>query len=57
MEVLVGELLEDHYDPAYSRSIERNFSRIKDAVLVRLSDLSDEAFQAAAEEVIGLASE
>lgn len=57
MEVLVGELLEDHYDPAYSRSIERNFSRIKDAVLVRLSDLSDEAFQAAAKEVIGLVSE
>ncbi|WP_175626764.1 MULTISPECIES: tRNA 2-selenouridine(34) synthase MnmH [Oxalobacteraceae] len=54
MDVLVGELLGDHYDPAYSRSIERNFSRIKDAAIIRLTDLSESAFQVAAADVIRL---
>ncbi|RQO38561.1 tRNA 2-selenouridine(34) synthase MnmH [Herminiimonas sp. KBW02] len=53
MEVLVGELLEEHYDPAYGRSIERNFRRVKDARIVRLADLSMEAFRAAAGDVVG----
>lgn len=55
MEQLVGELLEDHYDPAYGRSIERNFSRIRDAELVHLQDLSEGAFQAAARQVLAFA--
>jgi tRNA 2-selenouridine synthase len=54
MDVLVSELLEGHYDPAYSRSIERNFSRVKDAAILRLTDLSESAFQVAAADVIRL---
>jgi len=55
MEQLVGELLEDHYDPAYGRSIERNFSRVRDAAVVQLQDLSGQAFHTAAEQIIALA--
>lgn len=55
MEQLVGELLEDHYDPAYGRSIERNFSRVGDAAPIRLQDLSAQAFGTAAEQVKALA--
>lgn len=55
MDLLVGELLEDHYDPAYSRSIDRNFSRVKDAAVIRLTDLSESAFQVAAANVMRLA--
>ena len=31
---LVGELLAEHYDPTYTRSIERNFPRAGDAIVV-----------------------
>ncbi|MGV3653394.1 MAG: tRNA 2-selenouridine(34) synthase MnmH [Noviherbaspirillum sp.] len=45
---LVEELLEQHYDPAYLRSIERNFGRIGQAPQVELEGISEEAFAAAA---------
>lgn len=51
MEKLVGELLRDHYDPAYSRSIERNFVHVKHAQQINLSGLSDAEFNAAAEQI------
>jgi tRNA 2-selenouridine synthase len=51
MEKLVGELLQDHYDPAYSRSIERNFVHVKDAQQINLSGLSDAEFNTAAEKI------
>ncbi|WP_076591495.1 tRNA 2-selenouridine(34) synthase MnmH [Herminiimonas arsenitoxidans] len=55
MEKLVGELLRDHYDPAYSRSIERNFVHVKDAQQINLSGLSDAEFNTAAEQISLLA--
>jgi len=33
-DALVGELLAEHYDPTYTRSIERNFPRAGDAIVV-----------------------
>jgi tRNA 2-selenouridine synthase len=48
---LVGELLQLHYDPAYTRSIAKNFPRIADAVSVSPSAVTDSAFQALAREL------
>ena len=45
---LVEELLEQHYDPAYLRSIDRNFGRIGQAPQVELEGISEESFAAAA---------
>jgi len=39
MPQLVDELLAEHYDPAYLRSIDRNFVRYGDAVPLALSDI------------------
>lgn len=47
MEVLVEELLADHYDPAYRRSIDRNFSQMPFARQLDLSGVSEEAFDEA----------
>jgi tRNA 2-selenouridine synthase len=47
MEELVSELLLEHYDPAYTRSIGRNFSRFSQAVHLELDNISKEAFRAA----------
>jgi tRNA 2-selenouridine synthase len=41
---LVEELLTQHYDPAYLRSIERNFSGYSQARSLTLEDISDGAF-------------
>jgi tRNA 2-selenouridine synthase len=51
MELLVDELLTDHYDPAYLRSIERNFSLFREAYRIELEDISEAAFNVAAEHV------
>jgi len=51
-EALIAELLEHHYDPIYSRSIERNFKRYGDLLEVSLTALSHDAFVALAKEVI-----
>ncbi|WP_295992327.1 tRNA 2-selenouridine(34) synthase MnmH [Rugamonas sp.] len=48
METLVGELLADHYDPAYLRSIDRNFTSYAQAEVLELDDISPAAFVAAA---------
>lgn len=48
MEVLVPQLLAEHYDPAYLRSIERNFARFGQAECVAMDNISPEAFAAAA---------
>jgi tRNA 2-selenouridine synthase len=44
MEMLVEELLRDHYDPAYRRSIDRNFTRISEAEELELPNISNSAF-------------
>jgi tRNA 2-selenouridine synthase len=49
IEALVGELLGKHYDPAYLRSIARNFSQFPNARAVELAGISDEAFRKAAD--------
>jgi tRNA 2-selenouridine synthase len=48
MPELVDELLVDHYDPAYTRSIHRNFSQYEHAQAVALADISPASFLAAA---------
>ena len=48
---LVIELLEQHYDPAYDRSIERNFARVFEAQTYRLDTASAAAIQAVAEQI------
>lgn len=52
MQALVHELLIEHYDPAYLRSIERNFKRFSSAGILQLNDISDTAFRAAAQALI-----
>ncbi|MBV7534603.1 tRNA 2-selenouridine(34) synthase MnmH [Duganella sp. sic0402] len=48
MTELVDALLAQHYDPAYLRSIDRNFSRYAQATPLDLPDISEDAFAAAA---------
>ena len=48
MEMLVAELLTEHYDPAYRRSIVRNFSQFGAAQPLTLAAFSDTAFAEAA---------
>lgn len=48
-QVLVQALLVEHYDPAYLRSIERNFAGYAQAQALSLPDISAAAFQAVAQ--------
>lgn len=48
MEALVSELLINHYDPAYVRSIDRNFAQFSQAQILKLENISPQAFEAAA---------
>ncbi len=48
---LIAELLDLHYDPAYTRSIDRNFPRIAGAVSAAPVAATDEAFRALAREL------
>ncbi len=48
---VIAELLDLHYDPAYTRSIGRNFPRIAEAVTVAPAAATDEAFRALAREL------
>jgi tRNA 2-selenouridine synthase len=50
-DTLVGELLALHYDPAYTRSIDRNFPRVAEAIDVTPSALTDAAFGVLAREL------
>jgi tRNA 2-selenouridine synthase len=52
MELLVEELLADHYDPAYTRSIDRNFSRFSQAVQLNLDGISNDCFCQAAQQLL-----
>jgi tRNA 2-selenouridine synthase len=52
MAPLVEELLERHYDPAYLRSIDRNFVRYGQATALELEDIDTPAFEQAAAHLI-----
>ncbi len=53
MAELVDQLLVDHYDPAYLRSIDRNFVRYPDARVVEMSDIGKDDFLKAAHTLHG----
>jgi tRNA 2-selenouridine synthase len=53
MPELVDELLVEHYDPAYIRSIDRNFVQFKEAEVLALGDISKGDFLAAAKHLHG----
>ena len=48
MPVLVDQLLVEHYDPAYTRSIDRNFTQFSQAEVLELKDIGVDDFMAAA---------
>jgi len=48
----VERLLTEHYDPAYLRGMPRNYAGYEAAENVRVAELSDAAFSAAAQELI-----
>ena len=51
MEAVVGELLAEHYDPAYLRSIGRNFTRYGEARALVLDGIDDAAMHRAARQL------
>jgi tRNA 2-selenouridine synthase len=51
-DALVGELLDAHYDPIYARSIERNFPRSAEAVVVAPEGIGEDAYRRAARQLI-----
>jgi tRNA 2-selenouridine synthase len=50
-DALIGELLSAHYDPIYTRSLERNFPAARQALRVAADAISREGFAALAREV------
>jgi tRNA 2-selenouridine synthase len=52
---LVTRLLAEHYDPAYDRSMKRNFARLDAAPAVRLADSSEASLDEAARALAALA--
>jgi tRNA 2-selenouridine synthase len=52
---LVAELLALHYDPSYSRSIERNFTHMADAPAIAPQGADRESFSVLAREAISIA--
>ena len=44
----VDQLLVEHYDPAYLRSIDRNFVQFPKAEVLELNDIAEQDFVAAA---------
>lgn len=50
-DALIGELLAKHYDPTYSRSLERNFPAARDAMTIEARDISESGFVAVAREL------
>jgi len=54
-EALVADLLENHYDPAYRRSTDRNYARLGAAHVLRPRELSAPAIAALAGELAALA--
>ncbi|MEX5745879.1 tRNA 2-selenouridine(34) synthase MnmH [Massilia sp. X63] len=51
MPELVAQLLQEHYDPAYLRSIDRNFAQFPKAASLALQDISEADFVAAARQL------
>jgi tRNA 2-selenouridine synthase len=51
MAELVDELLVDHYDPAYTRSIDRNFVKFGEAQVLEMSDIAEADFLKAAHQL------
>ena len=51
-DTLVGELLDQHYDPIYMQSIERNFPRSAEAIVVAPEGIDEAAYRRAARETI-----
>jgi tRNA 2-selenouridine synthase len=52
-EALVARLLEEHYDPAYRRSAQRNFPRLPEARVLRVAAPDEAAFADMARELAG----
>jgi tRNA 2-selenouridine synthase len=50
--LLVETLLVKHYDPAYEKSLGRNYVRIDEAVSLNLSDISVSGFRALAQQTL-----
>jgi tRNA 2-selenouridine synthase len=48
---LVARLLEEHYDPAYRRSAQRNFARLPQAAVLRVPDPGEQSFARLAQEL------
>ncbi len=48
----VARLLVEHYDPAYRKSSARNFARLADARVVRISSSKESSFTKAAEDLV-----
>jgi tRNA 2-selenouridine synthase len=48
----VTQILQEHYDPAYVKSIARNYPKLDCATCVRLSDSSDGDFERAARDLL-----
>jgi tRNA 2-selenouridine synthase len=53
MPELVDQLLVEHYDPAYLRSIDRNFAQFGQAQVLELPDIAPGDFLAAAQRLHG----
>ena len=51
-ETLLTELLDQHYDPTYDRSLARNFASGKGALEIDVDDISPPAFTRLAREII-----
>lgn len=51
MAQVVDELLVEHYDPAYLKSIDRNFAQFHDARVVELPDIGEADFMQAARQL------
>jgi tRNA 2-selenouridine synthase len=51
-DTLVGELLAQHYDPVYTRSIDRNFPRHVEGLVVRPQGIDDVEYRAIARDLI-----
>jgi tRNA 2-selenouridine synthase len=49
---LAADLLEAHYDPSYERAIGRNFSRYRNALVLRVDDAANASFRALARQLL-----
>jgi tRNA 2-selenouridine synthase len=50
-EELVARLLDEHYDPAYRRSAQRNFAQLPQAAVLKVADAGNQAFAHLAREL------